>query len=352
MYLNFYRFLSVLLIFCSNISLPNTRISGSVIDESNKPMVGVNIYIEGKYVGTSSDLDGMFVLNTDVETPFTLVVSAIGFSEQQFIIDKNTENLSITLNQQAFMANDVVVSASRVKESYMKAPVSIEKIDALDIRRTSAVSFYESLDNLRDVELRRNSILNQSVTGRGYGTTYNSNLVQIIDGANNAPVANGSFSIGNLLGIPEIDIANIEFMPGASSALYGANAYSGIMFINSKTPFFYKGLSAQLKTGFTSNEGDDANLYSGLSVRYAQKINDKLAYKFVIEKIDGVDWKRDDQSAPNFSGVENPFMQINSYGDEIGTIFFDVPIFRTGYKDSDLLDYSISNQKFSTTTTL
>ena len=128
MYLNFYRFLSLLLIFCSNVLLPNTTISGSVIDESNKPMVGVNIYIEGKYVGTSSDLDGMFVLNTDVETPFTLVVSAIGFSEQQFIIDKNTENLSITLNQQAFMANDVVVSASRVKESYMKAPVSIERL--------------------------------------------------------------------------------------------------------------------------------------------------------------------------------------------------------------------------------
>ena len=59
--------------------------------------------------------------------------------------------------------------------------------------------------------------------------------------------------------------------------------------------------------------------------------------------------KRDDQSAPNFSGEENPFMQINSYGDEIGTILNGVPVFRTGYKDSDLLDYSISNQKFSST---
>ena len=65
--------------------------------------------------------------------------------------------------------------------------------------------------------------------------TKNTNFIQLIDGANNAPLANGSFAIGNLLGLPELDIASIEVMPGAASALYGPNAYSGIMFMNSTT---------------------------------------------------------------------------------------------------------------------
>ena len=193
-----------------------TNITGTITDEFNNPLIGVNVYIENYFIGTATDSEGKFVLETELNEPFNLIVSYMGYSTKNIIINNDKTNFNIVMKQKNFMADDVVVSASRVKESYMKAPVSIEKIDASDIRKTPSVGFYESLDNLRDIELRRNSILNQSVTGRGYGTTYNSNLVQIVDGANNAPVTNGSFSIGNLLGIPEIDIANIEFMPGAS----------------------------------------------------------------------------------------------------------------------------------------
>ena len=347
--LKFIQSISNLLITFIFISFmfAKTNIIGTITDEFNNPLIGVNVYIENYFIGTATDSEGKFVLETELNKPFNLIVSYMGYSTKNIIINNDKTNFNIVMKQKNFMADDVVVSASRVKESYMKAPVSIEKIDASDIRKTPSVGFYESLDNLRDIELRRNSILNQSVTGRGYGTTYNSNLVQIVDGANNAPVTNGSFSIGNLLGIPEIDIANIEFMPGASSALYGANAYSGIMFINSKTPHFYRGLSFNLKGGMTNNQGEKSNLYKDYSVRFAHG-NNNLAYKLVFEQISGYDWKRDDFSNPVFSGYSIPYMQINNYGDEIGQVIGGIPVYRTGYKDSELMDYKISNLKFST----
>ena len=52
---------------------------------------------------------------------------------------------------------------------------------------------------------------------------------------NEAPGLN--FAAGNLLGINELDIQSVELMPGAASALYGANATKGILFMNSKNPF-------------------------------------------------------------------------------------------------------------------
>ena len=167
-------------------------------------MIGVNVFVEDKYIGTASDLDGNYSLETDLAPPFTLIISAIGYTEQRLSITEVETSLSPVLIEKPYMANDVVVSASRIKESYLSAPVSIEKIDILDVRRTPSASFYESLDNLRDVELKTNSILNQSVTGRGIGGTTSPQFIQLVDGANNAPLANGSFAIGNLIGIPEL----------------------------------------------------------------------------------------------------------------------------------------------------
>ena len=160
-------------------------------------------------------------------------------------------------------------SSSRIKESYLSAPVSVEKLDLLDIKRTPSVSFYDALDNLKEVEMKTGSVLYKSMNARGFGGTTNPNFIQLIDGANSAPITSGQFALGNMNGIPEIDIASIELLPGAASALYGPNAYSGIMFINSKTPFFYQGLSAIIKSGMHSEDEAGSNPFYDISFRYA-----------------------------------------------------------------------------------
>jgi outer membrane receptor protein involved in Fe transport len=47
-------------------------------------------------------------------------------------------------------------------------------------------------------------------------------------------------------GVSEIDVQSVELLPGASSALYGANAFNGILFMNSKTHLQAKGLLLML----------------------------------------------------------------------------------------------------------
>jgi outer membrane cobalamin receptor len=60
--------------------------------------------------------------------------------------------------------------------------------------------------------------------------------MQLVDGMDNAsPLLN--FVLGNLIGVSEIDVQSVELLPGASSALYGANAFNGILFMTSQSPF-------------------------------------------------------------------------------------------------------------------
>ncbi|WP_439475355.1 carboxypeptidase-like regulatory domain-containing protein [Algoriphagus formosus] len=61
-----------------------TTISGTVIDADTKEtLVGVNIIVKGKVIGTISDLDGNFTLNVNQEPPFTLIFSMVGYSSQE-----------------------------------------------------------------------------------------------------------------------------------------------------------------------------------------------------------------------------------------------------------------------------
>jgi outer membrane receptor protein involved in Fe transport len=59
---------------------------------------------------------------------------------------------------------------------------------------------------------------------------------------NASPLLN--FCIGNLIGVSEIDVQSVELLPGASSALYGANAFNGILFMTSQSPFTSQGITA------------------------------------------------------------------------------------------------------------
>jgi hypothetical protein len=73
------------------------------------------------------------------------------------------------MSVEAFMTNAVVVSESRVEESFLKAPVSVEKLDQIAIKLSPAVTFYDGLSDLKEVELIANSMVFKGPTGRGLG---------------------------------------------------------------------------------------------------------------------------------------------------------------------------------------
>ncbi|MCE7995063.1 MAG: TonB-dependent receptor [Roseivirga sp.] len=277
-------------LFVQSIALhgqSSTTISGKVVDgATGETLPGVNIRVKDKVVGTITTAQGDFSLTVNQAPPVTLIFSFVGYKPQE--LDVNQANLSgieIRMEEQVLFGQEVVVSASRVEESILQSPVSIEKLDILDIQNTAAASAYEGLANLKGVDFSTQSLTFKSVNTRGFGANGNTRFVQLIDGIDNqAPGLN--FAVGNIVGINDLDLESAELIPGASSALYGPNAINGILLLTSKNPFDYQGFSVYAKTGVNSVETnvtgtleDNAELYQDYGFRWAKSFNNRFAFK-------------------------------------------------------------------------
>ncbi|WP_421985891.1 TonB-dependent receptor [Roseivirga sp.] len=310
-------------------------VSGSVVDDATgESLPGVNIRVKDKVIGTITLPDGKFSLTVKDAPPITLIFSYVGYKPQELEINQNNvSNLEIRMEESVLFGEEVVVSASRVEESILTSPVSIEKLDILDIQNTTGATFYEGLASLKGVDFSTQSLTFKSINTRGFGANGNTRFVQLIDGIDNqAPGLN--FAVGNIVGINDLDLESAEMIPGAASALYGPNAINGILLLNSKNPFDYQGFSAYAKTGVNSVETNatgqmeqNAELYQDYGFRWAKSFNNKLAFKITgsyLRANDFVGTDTRDQGFATFGVVErgadsrgnNRFYNgVNTYGD-------------------------------------
>ena len=313
---NFVKKLICLFLLFSTVSIQSfsqsVSISGNVSDESGG-LIGVNILVKGKVLGTVSDRDGNFSLNVS-ESPATLVFSIVGYETQEVTISSNTSDLNITMSESVLLGSEVVVSASRVEQSILEAPVTIEKMDLLDIQNSATADFMDQLEHIKGVKVSRGSLNFAAVNTRGFATDANTRFVQLVDGMDtSAPLLN--FPTGNLVGINPLDLESVEIIPGASSALYGPNAFNGTMLMTSKSPFEYQGLSAQVMQGYTRShrDGNTNNGYSKYNLRYAKAFNDKLAIKVNFSYDMATDWIANDY-ATNVDAAGNAFGDLDMRG--------------------------------------
>ena len=355
------------LLFCV-ASFAQTTVKGTVSDDSGMPLAGANIIIDGTTTGVVADFDGNFTLSTSENPPFTIEVSSVGFETLSQKITKNNETLSITLNEGSAL-DEVVISASRTPERIFESPVTVERFGIKDIKSSPSVDFYGGLENMKGVDINQNSLTFRSVNTRGFATVSNTRFMQLVDGMDNStPALN--FPIGNLVGMIETDVQSVELLPGASSALYGANAFNGILFMTSKNPFDSDGISTSLKRGITSQEASGDNAYTDFSIRMAHKFSDKFAAKVNFGWLQGHDWAATSEVDSNIPGGTRAsnlsYNGINVYGDEytgningvaqflesIGAIpagasalVPSVNVSRTGYNEEDLTNYNAESIK-------
>lgn len=357
-------------------------ISGTVIDASNnEPLIGANIAIKDKVIGTVSDTKGNFSLTTTTAPPFTIIVSVLGYKTQEVEITGSQSGINIQLEEQALLGQEVVVSASRIEEGVLQAPVAVEKMDILAIQQSGAPSFYDNLKNIKGVDVSTQSLTFSNPSTRGFNTNGNARVNQLIDGLDNiAPGLN--FSVGNIVGISELDLESVELLPGASSALYGPGGMNGTILMTSKSPFDYQGLSATAKVGLMhlDSEVQDPQPYYNLSARYAKSFNNRFAFKVNVSYLTADDWQASNfdsfiDNANHNLGTEattrlnDPgYDGINTYGDEIGTnigvvadqlvglglitpaqraFVPDEVVTRTGYTDEQLVDYDTESLKLN-----
>ncbi|MCZ8091763.1 TonB-dependent receptor [Flavobacterium sp.] len=128
-------FYNLVLFFISVTALAQNEISGTVLDEKNKPITGANIYIDGSYDGASSDENGKFSFTTTTTGNQTLVISFITYENITVSIDvTNAKNKSYKMRESVNTLDAVIVTAGTF-DAGEKARVSVLK--PLDIVTTA-----------------------------------------------------------------------------------------------------------------------------------------------------------------------------------------------------------------------
>src|ERR1700759_368660 len=279
----------------SNSFAQTQTITGKINNGDNKePVPAASVLIKGSTRGTYTDNHGNFKLTVQ-SFPVTLIISSVGFETQEFPVGSASTVISVDLKPASIVGTEVVVSATRSQIRSLESPVSIERMSSSYIREVAAPSFYDAIANLKGVDVVTSSILFKTMGTRGFNGSGNVRMNQLVDGMDNqAPGLN--FAVGNVVGLNELDVDNVELLPGASSALYGSGGMTGTILMTSKDPFKYQGFSADYKQGVNhiGDANSSAQPYYNVAARYAKAFNDKFAFKLTADYTKATDWMASD----------------------------------------------------------
>ncbi|HET6769811.1 MAG TPA: TonB-dependent receptor, partial [Chitinophagaceae bacterium] len=310
-------------------------ISGTIRDSTTKdPIPAVSVAIKGTSLGTYTDDKGYFSITTSAKLPVTLVLTHSEFELREMEISSTASPLEVELAAKITIGQEVVVAAARSQQRLIDAPVTVERLSSTALRNAAVPNYYEALANLKGVDMHTASIGFRTVTTRGFVSSGNTRFNQLIDGMDNqAPGLN--FSVGNIVGLTELDVDNMELLSGASSALYGSGGMNGTLLITSKNPFKYQGLSFNVKQGIMHVDGKQrpAAPYYDWTMRWAKAFNNKLAFKLTWQLMKAEDWQATDYDnvartsvlskvIPGTRTTDPNYDGINVYGDETSANLF------------------------------
>jgi iron complex outermembrane receptor protein len=241
------------------------RISGTVTDEANAPLIGVNVSEVGTFYGTTTDADGHYALS--VTSPqAALLFSYVGFERQEVGVDGRT-TINITLVEGVQLGEVQVVGSRSYNRSVTDSPVAIDVIDVAELASTTgkteinqvlqyaAPSFNATKQSGSD---GADHIDPASLRGLGPDQTlvlvngkrrHQSSLINVF----------GTRGRGNtgtdLNALPATAIKRIEILRDGASAQYGSDAIAGVINVILKDQT--GGLSAGISRGaYMTSVGD------------------------------------------------------------------------------------------------
>ena len=219
--------LSFLMFFSFPFFSQNLIITGKVVDENKETMPGVNIKVEGKEGGATTDLDGRYSITVDNQLN-TLIFSFIGYESQAVTVNDKIK-IDIQLKPSSENLEEVVVvgyGTSRVKElTGATVQVKGESIERLNIPRMD-----QALQGqVSGVTISTNSGSpggTSNIRIRGLSTSGNNNPLILVDGV--------VYDAQGLNALNPGDIESINVLKDATAGIYGVRAANGVIIIETK----------------------------------------------------------------------------------------------------------------------
>jgi len=294
----------------STLLFPSGTITGKINDTNSKePLIGVNVILlettkkvemfgdlmkertitvqVATNYGASTDMDGEYIIKNVPLGDYTLKAMYIGYENEEIPISIEEDKkyiFNINLNEGEIILDETSVTAFiERQEKKMEAPATIQTVDSKQIEQASTTNLGSYLQGLKGVDFTASGINNYSLSIRGFNSSFSTRLLLLTDGR---PANVPSLRVVNFSTVPSTadDIDKIEVILGPATALYGANAHSGVINIVSKPPSSSEGFTASY-----SGTLDDRNLKK-FNGRFAKKINNRLSFKISGSHLSAIEW--------------------------------------------------------------
>ncbi|MCL6217068.1 SusC/RagA family TonB-linked outer membrane protein [Zunongwangia pacifica] len=235
-------FLLLFLLFSIQIWAQDKEISGTVVDEDQIPLPGVNVRVKDSNMGTVTDFDGNFSLSIPDTDGVVIVFSSIGFTTQEIAVGNKT-SFTISMEVDTESLNEVVVTSfgiERQKKALGYAVQEISSDEVLEGNKQNVVSGLQgkvsgvTIGNSGGAPGSSSVIL---IRG-GTSITGDNQPLFVVDGI---PIDNSTgssltvASINRAADLNPEDIESISVLKGpAAAALYGIQAAGGAVIITTK----------------------------------------------------------------------------------------------------------------------
>jgi len=163
----------------------------------------------------------------------------------------------------------IVVTASRTEQRLQEVPVAMTVISAEQLATTPADNYGDVLRSVPGLNVSQISARDIQISGRGATSSLATDQLVLLDGRT-VYLDFFGFVMWDLLPVDFREIAQIEVVRGAGSAVWGANAMGGVINLITKSPWELKGTSAQL------GAGEKATLFGSITHAIA---NDTTGFK-------------------------------------------------------------------------
>lgn len=203
------------------------------------PVAGALVTVVGFELQATTRADGRYTLDRVPDGARTVRVRALGFAPAERAVTVaagRAVGLDFALEASAVLLGDILIaSASRAPERVVEAPAAVSTVDRETARDLSVTGQApQALANLPGVDAAQSGLNDYNVNARGVNSSLTRRVLVLQDGRDLAVAFLGSQE-WNALTMPLDDMARIEMVRGPGSALYGANAYSGVVSLTTPT---------------------------------------------------------------------------------------------------------------------
>lgn len=207
--------------------------------------------------------------------------------------DPSAENIMFKRELLFFKEIPVVITAAKKEQPITEAPSAITVITALEIKESGAVNLADILRMVPGIEVMSVTASNINVNARGLNQLMSNKMLVMVDGRT---IYLDFYGIvrWDSIPVPLEEIKRIEVIRGPGSALYGANAFSGVINVITMSP-------AELAGTLVSLTGGGNDTWRGTVIHAG--ILDRFDYKFSLSGDRRNQWKDQDERSGEFGRV-------------------------------------------------